>query len=310
MKNLQFKDMIRRYGILIGLIGLITGFSVLSERFFTISNMLIVMRQTSIVAFLGVGMTFVILGAGIDLSVGSVLAFSGAVAAGVMQSRGIFFGILAGLAVGTALGAFSGLVITKLRIPAFIATLAMMAIARGGTLVYTDGRPITGLPSFFAFLGRGYIGNIPFPIILMLAIFVLAYIILKLTRFGRYVYATGGNINAARASGIKVDNIIISNFAISGFLSGLTGIVLASRLNSAQPTAGMGYELDAIAAVVLGGTNLFGGEGELWGTLVGAFIMGILNNGLNMLNVSSFYQQVVKGIVILIAVTVAQSGKK
>ena len=310
MKNLQFKDMIRRYGILIGLIGLITGFSVLSERFFTISNMLIVMRQTSIVAFLAVGMSFVILGAGIDLSVGSVLAFSGAVGAGVMQNGGIFFGILAGLALGTALGTFNGIVITKLKIPAFIATLAMMAIARGGTLVYTDGRPITGLPSSFAFLGRGYIGNVPFPIILMLIIFILAYIILKLTRFGRYVYATGGNINAARASGIKVDNVIISTFAISGFLSGLTGMVLASRLNSAQPTAGMGYELDAIAAVVLGGTNLFGGEGELWGTLVGAFIMGILNNGLNMLNVSSFYQQVVKGIVILIAVTVAQSGKK
>jgi ribose transport system permease protein len=310
MKNLQFKDMIRRYGILIGLIGLITGFSILSERFFTISNMLIVMRQTSIVAFLAVGMSFVIIGAGIDLSVGSVLAFSGAVGAGVMQNGGIFFGILAGLALGTALGAFNGIVITKLKIPAFIATLAMMAIARGGTLVYTDGRPITGLPSSFAFLGRGYIGNVPFPIILMLIIFILAYIILKLTRFGRYVYATGGNINAARASGIKVGNVIISTFAISGFLSGLTGMVLASRLNSAQPTAGVGYELDAIAAVVLGGTNLFGGEGELWGTLVGAFIMGILNNGLNMLNVSSFYQQVVKGIVILIAVTVAQSGKK
>jgi len=310
MKNLQFKDMIRRYGILIGLIGLITGFSILSERFFTISNMLIVMRQTSIVAFLAVGMSFVIIGAGIDLSVGSVLAFSGAVGAGVMQNGGIFFGILAGLALGTALGAFNGIVITKLKIPAFIATLAMMAIARGGTLVYTDGRPITGLPSSFAFLGRGYIGNVPFPIILMLIIFILAYIVLKLTRFGRYVYATGGNINAARASGIKVDNVIISTFAISGFLSGLTGMVLASRLNSAQPTAGMGYELDAIAAVVLGGTNLFGGEGELWGTLIGAFIMGILNNGLNMLNVSSFYQQVVKGIVILIAVTVAQSGKK
>jgi len=310
MKNLQFKDMIRRYGILIGLIGLITGFSVLSERFFTISNMLIVMRQTSIVAFLAVGMSFVILGAGIDLSVGSVLAFSGAVGAGVMQNGGMFFGILAGLALGTALGAFNGIVITKLKIPAFIATLAMMAIARGGTLVYTDGRPITGLPSSFAFLGRGYIGNVPFPIILMLIIFVLAYIVLKLTRFGRYVYATGGNINAARASGIKVNNVIISTFAISGFLSGLTGMVLASRLNSAQPTAGMGYELDAIAAVVLGGTSLFGGEGELWGTLVGAFIMGILNNGLNMLNVSSFYQQVAKGIVILIAITVAQSGKK
>ena len=310
MINLQFKDMIRRYGILIGFIGLITAFSILSERFFTISNMLIVMRQTSIVAFLAVGMSFVILGAGIDLSVGSVLAFSGAVGAGVMQNGGIFFGILAGLALGTVLGAFNGIVITKLKIPAFIATLAMMAIARGGTLVYTDGRPITGLPSSFAFLGRGYIGNVPFPIILMLIIFILAYIVLKLTRFGRYVYATGGNINAARASGIKVDNVIISTFAISGFLSGLTGMVLASRLNSAQPTAGMGYELDAIAAVVLGGTNLFGGEGELWGTLVGAFIMGILNNGLNMLNVSSFYQQVVKGIVILIAVTVAQSGKK
>jgi len=180
MKNLQFKEMIRRYGILIGLIGLITGFSVLSERFFTISNMLIVMRQTSIVAFLAVGMSFVILGAGIDLSVGSVLAFSGVVGAGVMQNGGIFFGILAGLALGTALGAFSGIVITKLKVPAFIATLAMMAIARGGTLVYTDGRPITGLPSSFAFLGRGYIGNVPFPIILMLIIFILAYIILKL----------------------------------------------------------------------------------------------------------------------------------
>ena len=310
MKNLQFKDMIRRYGILIGFIGLIIAFSILSERFFTISNMLIVMRQTSIVAFLAVGMSFVILGAGIDLSVGSVLAFSGAVGAGAMQNGGVFLGVLAGLALGTALGVFNGIVITKLKIPAFIATLAMMAIARGGTLVYTDGRPITGLPSSFAFLGRGYIGNVPFPIILMLIIFILAYIFLKLTRFGRYVYATGGNINAARASGIKVDNVIISTFAISGFLSGLTGMVLASRLNSAQPTAGMGYELDAIAAVVLGGTNLFGGEGELWGTLVGAFIMSILNNGLNMLNVSSFYQQVVKGIVILIAVTVAQSGKK
>jgi ribose transport system permease protein len=310
MKNLQFKNIIRQYGILFGLIGLVIVFSLLSKQFFTISNMLIVMRQTSIVAFLGVGMTFVILGAGIDLSVGSVLAFSGAVAAGVIQKEGVFLGIFAGLALGVILGAFSGLVIAKLRIPAFIVTLAMMAIARGGTLVYTEGRPITGLPSSFAFLGRGYIGNIPFPIILTLIIFVLAYIILKLTRFGRYVYATGGNINAARASGIKVDNIIISNFTISGFLSGLTGIVLASRLNSAQPTAGMGYELDAIAAVVLGGTNLFGGEGELWGTLVGAFIMGILNNGLNMLNVSSFYQQVVKGIVILIAVTVAQSGEK
>jgi ribose transport system permease protein len=310
MKNLQFKDMIRRYGILIGFIGLIIAFSILSERFFTISNMLIVMRQTSIVAFLAVGMSFVILAAGIDLSVGSVLAFSGAVGAGVMQNGGVFLGVLAGLALGTALGVFNGIVITKLKIPAFIATLAMMAIARGGTLVYTDGRPITGLPSSFAFLGRGYIGNVPFPIMLMLIIFILAYIFLKLTRFGRYVYATGGNINAARASGIKVDNVIISTFAISGFLSGLTGMVLASRLNSAQPTAGMGYELDAIAAVVLGGTSLFGGEGELWGTLIGAFIMGILNNGLNMLNVSSFYQQVVKGIVILIAVTVAQSGKK
>lgn len=310
MRNLKLTDMIRQYGILIGLIGLISAFSILSERFFTLSNMLIVMRQTSVVAFLAFGMTFVILGAGIDLSVGSVLAISGAVCAGVMQNGNVFFAILAGLVVGSALGIFNGLVITKLRIPAFIATLAMMAIARGGTLVYTGGRPITGLPSSFAFLGRGYIGNIPFPIILMLFIFILAYIILKLTRFGRYVYATGGNIDAARASGIKVNNVIISNFAISGLLSGLTGIILASRLNSAQPTAGMGYELDAIAAVVLGGTNLFGGEGELWGTLVGAFIMGILNNGLNMLNVSSFYQQVVKGVVILIAVTVAQSGKK
>ncbi len=304
------KGILRQYGILIGLAGLIASFSVMSDRFFTISNMLIVARQTSIGAFLAIGMTFVILSAGIDLSVGSVLAFSGAIAAGVMVKSGTLMGMIAGLGIGLGLGVLNGLIIAKAKIPAFIATLAMMATARGLTLVYTDGMPITGLPPSFGFLGGGYIGNVPFPIILMAVVFIISYIALKMTRFGRYVYATGGNINAARASGINVNRIIISVYAISGFLSALTGEVLTSRLNSAQPTAGLGYELDAIAAVVLGGTNLFGGEGELWGTLVGAFIMSILNNGLNMLNVSSFYQQVVKGIVILIAVAVAQSGKK
>ncbi len=304
------KNILRQYGILIGLAGLIVSFSVMSDRFFTISNMLIVARQTSIGAFLAIGMTFVILSAGIDLSVGSILAFSGAIAAGVMVKSGTFIGMVAGLGIGLGLGILNGLIVAKARIPAFIATLAMMATARGLTLVYTDGMPITGLPSAFGFLGGGYVGSIPFPIILMATVFVVSYIALKMTRFGRYVYATGGNINAAKASGINVDRIIISVYAISGFLSALTGEVLTSRLNSAQPTAGVGYELDAIAAVVLGGTNLFGGEGELWGTLVGAFIMSILNNGLNMLNVSSFYQQVVKGIVILIAVAVAQSGKR
>ncbi len=282
---------------------LMTALSFLSGSFLTVSNLLNIARQVSINAIIAAGMTFVILTGGIDLSVGSVLALSGAIIAGLLAAgRPVLVGIAAGLAGGALLGLVNGLVIAKGRVQPFIATLAMLTIARGATLVYTDGRPITGLPDAFVYLGAGEIGRVPVPVVLMAAVFVLLYIVLTQTVLGRYVYAIGGNEEAARLSGVNVPFYKALVYAISGTLAAISAVILTARLNSAQPTAGAAFELDAIAAVVLGGTTLAGGEGGLGGTLLGAFIIGVLNNGLNLLDVSSFYQQVVKGIVILLAV--------
>ncbi len=282
---------------------LMAALSFLSSSFLTVSNLLNIARQVSINAIIAAGMTFVILTGGIDLSVGSVLALSGAIIAGLLAAgRPVLVGIAAGLAVGALLGLVNGLVIAKGRVQPFIATLAMLTIARGATLVYTDGRPITGLPDAFVYLGAGEIGRVPVPVVLMAAVFVIFYIVLTQTVLGRYVYAIGGNEEAARLSGVNVPFYKALVYVISGTLAAISAVILTARLNSAQPTAGAAYELDAIAAVVLGGTTLAGGEGGLGGTLLGAFIIGVLNNGLNLLDVSSFYQQVVKGIVILLAV--------
>ncbi|WP_174616413.1 ABC transporter permease subunit [Virgibacillus ihumii] len=279
--------------------------SFLSDAFLTLDNMLNLLRQISVNALIAFGMTFVILTAGIDLSVGSLLALGSVLTAGMLTSgMDPILAVFLGLLIGLALGAFNGLIITKGKVAPFIATLATMTIFRGATLVYTDGRPITGLSDSFAFqmIGGGYVFGIPFPVILMVVIFLILMFILQKTVFGRQVYAIGGNEEASILSGIKADRVKIWVYALTGMLSVLAGIILTSRLNSAQPTAGMMYELDAIAAVVIGGTSLMGGRGRIFGTLVGALIIGVIDNGLNLMNVSSFYQQIVKGGVILLAV--------
>lgn len=299
-------------GPLIGLIVITILLTFLSDSFFTVNNLLNLLRQISINALIAFGMTFVVLTAGIDLSVGSLLALGSALTAGLLASgMDPLLAILLGLLIGLALGAVNGLIITKGKVAPFIATLATMTVFRGATLVYTDGKPITGLSdsTVFEMIGRGYLFGIPFPIIIMLIVFLILLFVLKSTVFGRQVYAVGGNEEAAILSGIKTDRVKIWVYSLTGMLSVLAGIILTSRLNSAQPTAGNMYELDAIAAVVIGGTSLMGGRGRIVGTLIGALIIGVIGNGLNLLNVSSFYQQIVKGGVILLAVLLDRRTK-
>ena len=280
-----------------------------------LDNLLNILRQTSVNAIIAVGMTLVILTAGIDLSVGSVLALCGAVAATMVGLElPVYVVIPAALALGAALGGISGVIIAKGKVQAFIATLVTMTLLRGATLVYTDGRPVsTGFSDAadsFAWLGTGYLFGIPVPIWLMALVFIAAWYMLNHTRMGRYIYALGGNEAATRLSGINVDRVKIAVYALCGLLAALAGLIVTSRLSSAQPTAGTGYELDAIAAVVLGGTSLAGGKGRIMGTLIGALIIGFLNNALNLLDVSSYYQMIAKAVVILLAVLVDnKSGK-
>lgn len=291
----------------LGLFLIITIITILNPDFLSVNNLLNVLRQVSINAIIAFGMTFVILTGGIDLSVGSILALTGAVTAGMMAGgTDPILAMLLGLILGALLGAVNGVLIAKGNVAPFIATLATMTIYRGLTLVYTEGRPISGLGDSLTFqmLGKGYFFGIPVPVVTMLVSFGILYFILKKTTFGRRVYAVGGNEEASKLSGIKTGRIKIYVYALTGFLSALAALILTSRLNSAQPTAGQMFELDAIAAVVLGGTSLTGGRGWIVGTLIGALIIGVLNNGLNLIGVSSFFQQVVKGLVILFAVLI------
>lgn len=300
-------------GPLVGLIIFAIILAFINDNFFTLNNMLNLLRQVSVNALIAFGMTFVILTAGIDLSVGSTLALGSVLTAGLLTSgMDPILAVIIGLLIGFALGAVNGLIITKGRVAPFIATLATMTIYRGATLVYTDGTPITGLSDSMAFemIGKGYFFGIPFPVIIMIVAFFILYFVQKKTVFGRQVYAVGGNEDAARLSGIKTDGVKIWVYSITGMLAVLAGIIITSRLDSAQPTAGTSYELDAIAAVVIGGTSLAGGRGRIVGTLIGALIIGVISNGLNLLNVSSFYQQIVKGTIILIAVLFDRSSKK
>ena len=300
----SFIKLLGKFKAGIGLLVLVIVLSFASEYFLTVNNLLNVLRQVSIIGIVAYGMTFVILSGGIDLSVGSVLALSSAITAGVMSStHSIALAILAGLVTGALLGTFTGVLVSKAKMPAFIVTLAMMSIGRGLTLIYTGGRPISeGFTNLFNYIGGGYVGPIPFPVILLLVLLGIGYLVLNNTPYGRYVYALGGNEDATRLSGINTDKIKMTVYTISGIMAAVSGIVLASRLGSAQPQAGLGYELDAIATVVLGGTSLAGGSGGIVGTLMGALIIGVLNNGMTLLGVSSFFQQVVKGLVILLAV--------
>lgn len=303
--NGRFDHIMQKLGPFLGLIILVAIVSILNPAFLEPLNILNLLRQISINALIAFGMTFVILTGGIDLSVGAILALSSALTAGfIVSGMDPILAIIVGCIIGAVLGMINGLLITKGKMAPFIATLATMTIFRGLTLVYTDGNPITGLGSNYAFqlFGRGYFLGIPVPAITMLLTFIVLWVLLHKTPFGRRTYAIGGNEKAALISGIKVPRVKIMIYSLAGFMSALAGAILTSRLNSAQPTAGTSYELDAIAAVVLGGTSLSGGRGRIVGTLIGVLIIGVLNNGMNLLGVSSFYQSVVKGIVILIAV--------
>lgn len=291
----------------LGLILLIIMISILNPAFLDLSNLLNLLRQISINGLIAFGMTFVILTGGIDLSVGSILALSSAFIA-LLITSGVdpILAIIIGVVIGFILGVVNGIFVTKGNMAPFIATLATMTIFRGLTLVVTDGNPITNLGDNYLFqlFGKGYFFGIPVPAVTMTLVFIILFVILHKTTFGRHTYAIGGNEIASKISGIKVNHVKIFIYGISGLMAALAGAILTSRLNSAQPTAGTAYELDAIAAVVLGGTSLTGGKGRIVGTLIGVLIIGVLNNGLNLLGVSSFYQQVVKGVVILIAVLI------
>lgn len=279
--------------------------SFLSDAFFTVSNLFNVARQVSITAIIAAGMTLVILISGIDLSVGSILAFSGATVAGMLSANvPLPLAIALALLVGTLFGLTNGFLVTKFGVPSFIVTLALMTIGRGMTLVYTKGYPLVVSNSSFRTIGGGKIIGVPLPIVIMLVVYAVMYWVLHYTSFGRYVYAVGGNEEASRLSGIRVNYVKIAVYGISGFLASLSALIYTSRLMSAQPTAGMGVELDAIAAVIIGGTSLSGGKGGIIGTLIGALIMGVLDNVLNLTNVSPFYQSIAKGLVILVAVII------
>jgi ribose transport system permease protein len=294
-----------------GLLGLALVLWALTPHFLTISNLLNIAEQATIIAIIAVGMTFVIITGGIDLSVGSVLAFAGVVMASVLHSGlRLPLALIVGLAAGLLCGLVNGLLITVGRLPPFIATLGMMSVARGAALMFTEGRPISGFSEGFRSLATGEVLRVPAPVIIMIGVYVIAHFVLRRTKLGRYTYAIGGNEEAALLSGINVKLYKTMVYGIAGLLSGLAAILLTARLNSAQPIAGMSYELDAIAATVIGGTSLLGGEGTVVGTLIGALIMAVLRNGLNLLVVSSFIQQIVIGTVIIVAVLIDMALKR
>src|SRR5919109_1720096 len=295
----------RRLGTLAGLFGLCVLLWALTPHFLTVSNLLNVLEQTSINAVIAAGMTFVIISGGIDLSVGSLVAVAGVVLASTLhQGVPIPIAFAASLAAGFGFGLLNGLAITWGRLPPFIATLGMMSIARGCALLFTEGRPISGFNPAFRSLATARLAGIPAPVFVTIAVYLVAHFVLSETRFGRYVYSIGGNEEATRLSGVNVRLHKTVVYGVSGLASAIAAVLLTARLNSAQPIAGIMYELDAIAATVIGGTSLTGGEGSLGGTIVGALIMGVLRNGLNLLGVSSFLQQLVIGAVIIAAVLV------
>ncbi len=318
----KIKPTLTKFQSLIALLIMIIVMTFLSDKFLTPDNAWNVMRQISVNVCISVGMTLVILTGGIDLSVGSILAFSGAVSAGLLknglslESLNLFVGFtflgaaLGAIIVGSFLGYVNGLAITRFNVPPFVATLAMLTIARGLTMLWTGGFPITGLGSTFAFIGTDWFLGIPMPVWISFTIVGLVIVVAKKTRFGRYIYAIGGNEKASLLSGLNVNKIKTGVYTLAGSLYAVGGLMVTSRLDSAQPNAGTGYELDSIAAVVIGGTSLSGGKGTIMGTVQGALIIGVLNNSLVLLNVSPFWQQVIKGLVILLAVIIDKMHSK
>ena len=322
MDTLNLKHKLVKFQSIIALMIMCIALSFLSNRFLTPDNGWNVMRQISVNMIISVGMTLVILTGGIDLSVGSILALSGAITAFLLKSGGEFIdwnlyigftllgALVGGTLVGTFLGWFNGLTITRFKVPPFVATLAMLTIARGLTMLLTGGFPITGFSSQMAFIGTGWFLGIPMPVWISAIVVLAAVVLTNKTKLGRHIYAIGGNETAAELSGLKIKKIKLIVYSIAGALAAIGGIIVTSRLDSAQPNAGIGFELDSIAAVVIGGTSLSGGKGTILGTVQGALIIGILNNGLVLLNVSPFWQQVIKGLVILLAVIIEKFNSK
>lgn len=301
----NWKDLLIEYRMVIVLMAMFLMLTLSTPAFLTTRNIINLSRQISVNAILAMGMTFVIITGGIDLSVGSVLAVGGVISASIVASGAVpvWIAVISGIAVGGLLGLINGLVVSRLKVAPFVITLAMMTIARGIAYVYTDGRPIVGLPDRFRVIGRDSIGFIPVPVIIMILVIVFCWFLLQHTLFGRYVFYIGGNREAAKVSGINIKRMLTLVYTFNGLIAGLAGVVLASRINSGQPQAGLTYELDAIAAVVIGGTSLAGGVGSITGTFIGAVIMGMINNGLNLLRVSAYYQMIIQGIIIVLAVT-------
>jgi inositol transport system permease protein len=307
-----------RFAPLIFLIVVMGAFAIGEPRFLTPLNLFNILRQVSIYGLLAIGMTFVILTAGIDLSIGSLVALAGLVAAAVSKGGlsnrftvgagqeaagyGWFLAALAAIGVGLAGGFLQGLAITRLKVPPFVVTLGGMSVFRGAALLFAAGGPISGFEPNFVWIGQGRIGEVPVPVVIFLTFAVLAHIALRYTRYGRQIYAVGGNPEAARLSGLNVRAVTTSVYVIMGFFAGLGAFVLAARLNSAEAVAGTGYELTVIASVVIGGTSLFGGLGTIFGTVIGTILIGVLLNGLVLMNVSAYVQQIIIGIIIVLAV--------
>jgi putative xylitol transport system permease protein len=310
----------REYGIYLAFAILVIALSFANQYFLTQSNISNVLLQTSINGVLAFGMTFVVITRGIDLSVGSVLALAGIVSSSFATTSSIaavaggpypvFVALAIGVLIGAATGAIVGVIVARFAVPAFVATLGMLSAARGLTLIYAGGRPVPALTPQFRWIGTGNLFGIPAPVIIFGAVFLFSWFILSRTRFGRYVYAVGGNPRAAKTSGIDVIRIRFAVYVICGALAGLAGMLLAARTGSALTQAGIGYELDAIAAVVIGGVSLSGGVGRVTGTLIGALIIGVMNNGLDLMGIESYYQQVLKGMLIVGAVMLDQRGNR
>jgi inositol transport system permease protein len=301
-----------QYGIIIAFIAICLVLSLVNPKFLTLPNLRIIFTQVSINALLAFGVTFVIITGGIDLSLGSMVAIVSVMTASFARpdTYPVIVPLLVGLLTGAAFGLFNGTIITKSKVPPFIVTLGTMTIARGLALIVSNGRPISNLSDSFNFIGGGQLLGIPFPIIVLFIAFAGCHTLLKKTIWGRYMYAIGGNEVAARASGINVTKIKMTVYILCGVLTALGGILLTSRITTGQPNAGQGFELDAIAAAIIGGTSTSGGKGTITGTLIGALIIGVINNGLDLLNVSSYYQQLAMGVIIIAAVVLDGSHKK
>lgn len=308
---LSVQNVFSKYGIAFALVVICTLLTIATSNFLTVENIINVLRQVSINGILAIGMTFVVITGGIDLSIGSLVAFSGVIAASFIRGGySIWISIFLAVIASLILGFVSGFFIAKRRVAPFIVTLAMMTIGRGLTYVYSDGKPISGFSQEYLNIGKGDILSIPIPVWILIAVFVICYLILYHTSMGRYIYAVGGNEHAALVSGINVARVKMFVYTVSGLLAGIAAVVLSARVSAGLPQAGSSYELDAIAAVVIGGTSLSGGKGRLWGTIIGVLIIGIVNNGLDLLNVSSYYQQIIKGCIILGAVLLDLDSNK